>query len=154
MPELDKDYIISKIQRAHRAKGNNYGTILPVIAKFSDWTFSEQAISSFIRASKDKKDETPTIISLMCSATLTKRRNNAMIKRKELRKDDHRIQAYVKYPAVLMVKYPGESVYTSYAEYQTDLSLTIQPIILPNAVYTTQIHLDGYVDCVGTIDTF
>ena len=24
---------------------------------------------------------------------------------------------YVKYPARLMVKYPGESVYTSYAEY-------------------------------------
>ena len=34
MPQLDKDYIISKIKRAYRAKGNNYGTILPVIAKF------------------------------------------------------------------------------------------------------------------------
>ena len=53
----------------------------------------------------------------MYSAALKKRRNNAMIKRKEMRKDDHRIQAYVKYPAVLMVKYPGESVYMSYAEY-------------------------------------
>ena len=53
----------------------------------------------------------------MYSAALTKRRNNAMIKRKELRKDDHRIQTYVKYPAVLMVKYPIESVYISYAEY-------------------------------------
>ena len=117
MPELDKDYIISKIERAHRAKGNNYGTILPVIAKFSDWTFSEQVKSSFIRAAKDKKDETPIIVSQMYSAALTKRCNNAMIKQKELRKDDHRIQAYVKYPAVLMVKYPGESVYTSYAEH-------------------------------------
>ena len=117
MPELDKDYIISKIERAHRAKGNNYGTILPVIAKFSDWTFSEQVKSSFIRAAKDKKDETPIIVSQMYLAALTKRHNNAMIKQKELKKDDHRIQAYVKYPAVLMVKYPGESVYTSYAEY-------------------------------------
>ena len=34
IPELDKDYIISKIERAHKAKGNNYGNILPVIAKF------------------------------------------------------------------------------------------------------------------------
>ena len=117
MPEIDKDYIIRKIERAHRVKGNNYGTFLPVIAKFSDWTFSEQVKSSFIRAAKDKKDETPIIVSQMYSAALTKRRNNAMIKRKELRKDDHRIQAYVKYPAVLMVKYPGESVYISYAEY-------------------------------------
>ena len=53
----------------------------------------------------------------MYSAALTKRPNNAMTKQKELRKDDHQIQAYVKYPAVLMVKYPVESVYTSYAEH-------------------------------------
>ena len=116
MPELDKDYIISKIERAHRAKGNNYGTILPVIAKFSDWTFSEQVKSSFIRVVKDKKYETPIIVSQMYSAALTKRCNNA-IKWKELRNDDHQIQAYVKYLAALMVKYAGESVNTSYAEY-------------------------------------
>ena len=35
---------------------------------------------------------------------------------------------YVKYPMLLMVKCPGESVYTLYAEYQTDLSLTTQLI--------------------------
>ena len=56
MPELDEDYIISKIERAHRAKGNKYGTILPVIAQFSDCIFSEQVKSSFIRATKGKKD--------------------------------------------------------------------------------------------------
>ena len=60
MPELDKDYIISKIERAHRAKGNNYGTIFPVITTFSDWTFSEQVKSSFIRAAKDKRMKTPS----------------------------------------------------------------------------------------------
>ena len=76
MPELDKDYIISKIERAHKVKGhNNYGTILQVIAKYSDWTFSEQVKSSFIRAANDKKDETPIIVSQMYSAALTKRRN-------------------------------------------------------------------------------
>ena len=40
LPELDKDFTTTKIERAHRAKGSIYGTILPVIAKFSDWTFS------------------------------------------------------------------------------------------------------------------
>ena len=59
MPELDKDFIITKIEKAHRAKRNKYGTILPVIAKFSDWTISEQVKSSFIKAANDKKDETP-----------------------------------------------------------------------------------------------
>ena len=74
-------------------KGNNYGTIPSVIAKFSDWTFSEQVKSSFIRAPKDKKDETPIIVSQMYSAALTKQHNKAMAKQKELRKDDHQIQA-------------------------------------------------------------
>ena len=91
MPELDKDFITSKIERAHRVKRNNYGTILPVIAKFSDWIFSEQVKSSFIKAAKDKKDETSIIVSQMYSDALIKRRNNAKIKRKELRKDDHQI---------------------------------------------------------------
>ena len=91
MPELDREFITSTIERAHRVKRNNYGTILPVTAKFSDWIFSEQVKSSFIKVSKD---EAPIIVSQMYSAALTKRRNTAMIKRKELRKDDHRIQAY------------------------------------------------------------
>ena len=118
MPELYKDFIIKKIERVHRAKGNNHGTILPVTMEpFSDWTFSKQVKSSFIRVAKDKKDKTPITVSQMYSAALTKWVNNAMIKWKELINDDHRIQAYVKYSAVLMVKYPGESVYTSYAEY-------------------------------------
>ena len=41
----------------------NYGTILPVIANFSDWTFSEQVKSSVIKAAKDKKDKTSIIVS-------------------------------------------------------------------------------------------
>ena len=117
MPELDKDFIINKIERVYRGKGSNCGTIVPIFAEFSDWTFSEQVKSSFIRARKDKKDEPPIIISEVYSAALTKRRSNSMIKRKELRKDYHQIQAYVNYPAVVKIKYPGESVYTSYAEY-------------------------------------
>ena len=60
MPELDKNYIISKIERAHRAKDNNNGTILPAIAKISDWTFFEQVKSSFIRAAKIKKIKPPS----------------------------------------------------------------------------------------------
>ena len=80
MPEFDRDFIISKIERAHRAKGNNYGTILSVIATFSDWTFTEQVKSSFIRAAKDKKDQTSIIFSQMYLAALTKRHNNAMVK--------------------------------------------------------------------------
>ena len=52
MPEFDT----SKIERTHKAKGNKYEIILQIIAKFLDWTFSEQVKSSFIKAAKDKKE--------------------------------------------------------------------------------------------------
>ena len=55
MPEFGNDCITSKIERAHKAKGNKYEIILQIIAKFLDWTFSEQVKSSFIKAAKDKK---------------------------------------------------------------------------------------------------
>ena len=69
MPELDKDFITKKIESAHRVKGTKYGTILPVvakfsdlpvIAKFSDWTFPEQVKPSFIKVAKDKKVKSPS----------------------------------------------------------------------------------------------
>ena len=60
MAGLEKDFIISKTERAHRAKGNKYETILPIIAKFSDWTFSEQVKSSFIKAAKEKRMKSPS----------------------------------------------------------------------------------------------
>ena len=72
MPESDKDFITSKTERAHRAKGNKYGTILPIIAKVADRAFSMQVKSSFIKVAKDKKDEIPIIVLQMYSAALIK----------------------------------------------------------------------------------
>ena len=57
MPELDKDFPTNKIEREHKAKRNNYETILLIIAKFSYWTFSEQVKCSFIKAAKDEKND-------------------------------------------------------------------------------------------------
>ena len=117
MPELGKGCIISKLIRTFKVEGDKYATIPWIIAKFSDWTFSEKVKFSFIKAVKNKKAEFPLILSQMYSATLTQRHNGATIKQKELRKDDHRMQVYVKYPAILMLKYPGDWVYISPAEY-------------------------------------
>ena len=36
MPKLEKNFATSKIDRAHRVKGNKYGPILPIVGKFSD----------------------------------------------------------------------------------------------------------------------
>ena len=53
----------------------------------------------------------------MFSPTLTIRRNKAMLARKELREHDKTNQAYVKYPAKLMVKKAHENKYSLLAEY-------------------------------------
>ena len=52
----------------------------------------------------------------MYSSSVTARRNKAMLKHKELKRDEKAIQGYVKYPAILMVKKPGERSYFVYAE--------------------------------------
>ena len=36
MSEFGKDFIPSNIEKSRKAKGNTYGTILPIIAKFSN----------------------------------------------------------------------------------------------------------------------
>ena len=116
MENIDHGVIIKKIERAHRAEENRSGRNLPIIAKFTDWNFSEGVKTSFIEAAKDGNDRTPIFVSQMYSPAVTNRPNETMKKRKELREEDQGIRAYVKYPAVLMVKRPGEAAYTPYAE--------------------------------------
>ena len=72
MPKLYKDFITSKTESAHRVKVNKYGTILPIIAKILDQTFSEQVKYSFNKAAKEKKDEILITVSQMYSAALRK----------------------------------------------------------------------------------
>ena len=117
MRNIDHEIIIKKIESAHRAKENRPERNLKVIAKFTDWNFSEEVKTSFIKAAKDGNDRTLIFVSQMYSLALTTRRNEAMKKRKELREEDQGIRAYVKYPAVLTVKRPDEAAYTPYAEY-------------------------------------
>ena len=120
---IDHDVIIKKIERAHRAKENRPGRNLPIIAKFKNWNFSEEMKNSFIKVAKDRNNRTPIFVSQIYSPSLTTRCNEAMKKRKELREEDQRIRAYVKYLPVLIVKRPGETAYTPYAEYQIKLIL-------------------------------
>ena len=54
----------------------------------------------------------------MYSPALTKRTNNAMIARKELKRLDPSRQAFVKYQATLMVRKFGKKGYRIHLEYQ------------------------------------
>ena len=62
----------------------------------------------------------------MYSLALTKRRNNAMIARKELKKLDPHIQAFLKYPAKLMVRKAGKKRST---ECMVNISIAVNEIV-------------------------
>lgn len=117
MENIDHEVIFNKVEKAHRAKENRPGRKLPVIAKYTDRNFSKEVKTSFIKAVKDGNDHIPIIVLQIYSPALTTRRNETMKKQEKLREEDQGIRAYVKYPAALMVKQPGEAACTSYAEY-------------------------------------
>ena len=106
MSNLELEFIQSKIERAHRAKSSKH-----ITAKFNNWHFTEMIKTSAI------KTKSLLYVSQMFSPTLTIRRNKAMLARKELREHDKTTQAYVKYPAKLMVKKAHENKYSLLAEY-------------------------------------
>ena len=93
LPEFQVNDIIKKTERAHRSKESEFSEIPAIIGKFTDWDLMEKIKSGFIK-SKSSID-----VSQMYSPALTKRRNKAMIARKDLKRLYPSIQAFVKYPA-------------------------------------------------------
>ena len=110
-PNLEKSYIMKKIERAHRLKETEYTNTPDIIAKFNDWRLTKTIKTSFIKA------KSYIFVSQMYSPALTKRRNDAMKVRKELKKSNPTIQAYVKFPAKFKVKNGKGKEYSLYAEY-------------------------------------
>ena len=111
MPQYQLEYIISNIERAHRFRETKVTKVPAIIPKFNDWSITETIKSSLIRGNRS------IFVSQVFSPALTARRNAAMLARKNLKKDDPTIQAFVKYPAKLMVKKEGVKGYSLYAEY-------------------------------------
>ena len=105
LPEFQVSDIINKIESAHRSKESEFSEIPTIIAKFTDWDLTEKIKSGFI------KSKSSIYVSQRYSPALTKRRNNAMIARKELKRLDPSIHAFVKYSAKFMVRKPGEKEY-------------------------------------------
>ena len=115
MPEIQLHQILSKIGRAHRSTTESHSKYQPIIEKFSDWGFSEDIKSAFIKV---PKNENHIYVSQMYSlAIITSHQNDTMKKRCKLKKEDKNIQRYVKYPATLMIKKPGDPKYSVYQEF-------------------------------------
>ena len=72
--------IINKTERVRRSKESEFSEILAIIAKFTDWDLTEKIKNELI------KSKSSIYVSQMYSSALTKRRNNAIIARKELKR--------------------------------------------------------------------
>ena len=103
--------LLKKIEKAHRSKESEFSEIPAIIAKFTDWDLTEKIKSGFM------KSKSSIHVSQMYTPAFTKRRNNATVTRKVLKRLDPSIQAFVKYPANLLVRKAGEKEYRVHGEY-------------------------------------
>ena len=71
-----------------------------------NWEFSEKVKSAFIQ--ENQNGQSQVLVSQMYSKSLTLRRNQALKDQHEMKEEDPSIQTYIKYPATLMIKRPGE----------------------------------------------
>ena len=88
---------------------------LVIIAKFANWFFSEKVKSGFLEALRN--GDTQTMVSQMYSKKLSERRNKALEYRKEVKQKNPTVQAYVKNPAILMVKKGSDNKYRQEKEF-------------------------------------
>ena len=106
---------VNMIERAHRGRASANPTgPRHIYAKFHSWKDSERIKTEFGNIVKQH----PKIgirVEQMFSEKLTKRRNVALVKRKELLEGKAIVSGYLKYPAVLMVKKSkSDKKYTSF----------------------------------------
>ena len=111
MPTVEETVIPDKIERAHRSREYKCNKNPAIIVKFNDWQITKSIKTSSLRA------KLQIYVSQMYSPALTKRRNEAMKVRENPKRNEPNIQAYVKFPAQLMIKREKDREYSLYAEY-------------------------------------
>ena len=80
-----------------------------------NWEFSEKVESVFIQENQNGRSQVS--VSHMYSKSLTLRRNQALKHRYEIKEEDPSIQGYIRYPATVMIKRPGEKKYKAEKEF-------------------------------------
>ena len=118
--DFSEEEIIRYIERAYRvttANRNPSATSAPpfLVTKIKNWNMSEKIKSAIIKANQEGKSA--VFVSQMYSKSLTERRNATLKYQADLKEQDPSIQAYVKFPAILMIKHTGERKYSLEKEF-------------------------------------
>ena len=102
---------VSKITRAHRGL-NPTSNVMHVLLE--SWTHKDEIMQLF----KKKQGKINNVFCLeKFSVSTTDRRNFCIADRDEIRKANPQAMCWIKYPATLMCKLPGEDDYTEYSKY-------------------------------------
>ena len=122
--KVGEEQACDMIERAHRGGSKQSGRSSSskngpryIFVKFHSWKDSEMIKSGF--ADLNAKNRSMAIrVNQMFSKRLTVRRNNAMLKRKQLLESKCISSGYIAYPANLMVKKsPSEKGYKRFMEF-------------------------------------
>ena len=73
------------------------------------WEFSERVKSVFMQENQNGRSQ--VFVSQIYSKSLTPRQKQALKHRYEMKQEEPSVQGYIRYPATLMVKRPGEKKY-------------------------------------------
>ena len=117
---LSKKDIISKIERVHRGKANNYNKPPIIIAKFLSWKDSELIKNAIITQNKTHRDDKSSHLNVspMYSKATTERNNAALKRRKLLMAENPEEDFIVVYPAkIVSRKKNTRNKYTVAEEY-------------------------------------
>ena len=114
-----KPETIAKVfERVHRGRDRKDGGPPHIFAKVFNWNDSER-LKSDIRDLNIKK-KTSIHCEQKYGPRTTNRRNQALVLRRSLLNDGKIAQGFVKFPAVLMVKAVGESVYKEHHNFSLE----------------------------------
>ena len=104
-----KEEIWKNIERAHRvqSKGTSSNESPPyLVVKMVNWEFSERVKSAFIQENLDSRSQ--VFVPHMYSESITLCRNQTLKNRYEKKEEQPSIQSYIRYPAILIIKKPGQ----------------------------------------------
>ena len=108
--EYSQRYWIRALQRAHRGKETE-GKIPVIHCKFVSWADHDMVMNLF-RGDDAVPNPDKLEFYEKFSDHTDDRRKKAVVKRTAVRANDKSIKSYIKYPADVMVKKPGETRYT------------------------------------------
>ena len=121
MKDLNYDQARNMIERAHRGRSNRYNEgPRPIYAAIFHWKDAEWVKEEFLEKNKRSR-AFPYIVEQMYGPLTSRRRNQALKTRMELKNEGTIVSGFIQYPAKLFVKYNNrDKKYTMHKNFSNE----------------------------------